>query len=434
MAKTIRMDHDSIYWLTHDDQLFRNFLIDMDGMVREHEGVDWVFDATRIASVEDNTTRLADIQVSENSQSSGSPGTDSAGTRKRKSSEQDHEAVPRRLVLPQRGATHEYCPSAPNQAHLSTPAIEEFTIGWICALPFEGAAAVAMLDEKFPPLPRGQHTSTMFTLGRIGPHKVVIACLPAGQYGTSPASVVSSEIRHRFPGITMGFLVGIGGGVPTEQDVRLGDVVVSQPASEYGGIVQYDLGKAEAGGKFRRTGHLNNPPGFLLSVLTEVQMNHRTDRENPKTYPNHMQRFWLREDMKEYRKPQDKEDILFCQECPHHPWRPKCLNCNQVVDRPERPKDFSTVKIHYGTIASGNQVIKDAHKRDKIVRDLGGQILCFEMEAAGLVNQFPCLVVRGISDYCDPHKNDAWQDYAAGNAAAFTRELLLTIPPTQVVK
>lgn len=52
------------------------------------------------------------------------------------------------------------------------------------------------------------------------------------------------------------------------------------------------------------------------------------------------------------------------------------------------------------------------------------RILCFEMEAAGLVNTIPCLVIRGICDYADSHKNDEWHKYAALAAAAYTRELL----------
>ncbi|KAF2189136.1 hypothetical protein K469DRAFT_502111, partial [Zopfia rhizophila CBS 207.26] len=62
------------------------------------------------------------------------------------------------------------------------------------------------------------------------------------------------------------------------------------------------------------------------------------------------------------------------------------------------------VTIHYGTIASGNQVMKDGVTRDRLNAELGG-VLCFEMEAAGLVNDFPCLVVRGICDYAESHKN-----------------------------
>jgi nucleoside phosphorylase len=102
-------------------------------------------------------------------------------------------------------------------------------------------------------------------------------------------------------------------------------------------------------------------------------------------------------------------------------------NCdtNQVKCRPARPNTLP--RIFKGTIASGNQVMKHGHTRDRLARD--NDILCFEMEAAGLMDRFPCLVVRGISDYADSHKNDRWQDYAAAVAAAFTKALLLSIKP-----
>lgn len=82
--------------------------------------------------------------------------------------------------------------------------------------------------------------------------------------------------------------------------------------------------------------------------------------------------------------------------------------------------------VHYGLIGSGNKVIKDAVLRDKLAREQG--VLCFEMEATGIMNRMPCLVVRGICDYCDSHKNKDWQGYAAMTAAAYTKELLLEIP------
>lgn len=83
--------------------------------------------------------------------------------------------------------------------------------------------------------------------------------------------------------------------------------------------------------------------------------------------------------------------------------------------------------VHYGTIASGNQVIKTAVERDRLSAELGG-VFCFEMEAAGLMNSFPCLVIRGICDYADSHKNKQWQMYAAGTAAAYAKEVLFMIP------
>ena len=109
-----------------------------------------------------------------------------------------------------------------------------------------------------------------------------------------------------------------------------------------------------------------------------------------------------------------------------------CDNCeiNGQVTRPAR--DRLDPVIHYGLIASGYQGIKHGGTRDKLGRELG--ILCFEMEAAGLMDNFPCLVIRGICDYADSHKNKQWQGYAAATAAAYAKELLSVIHPNQVEK
>ena len=77
--------------------------------------------------------------------------------------------------------------------------------------------------------------------------------------------------------------------------------------------------------------------------------------------------------------------------------------------------------------------MRDGKTRDEINKEFGG-VLYFEMEVAGLMNNFPCLVVRGICDYADSHKNKKWQPYAAVTAAARAKELLLVIPPVDVTK
>jgi nucleoside phosphorylase len=78
--------------------------------------------------------------------------------------------------------------------------------------------------------------------------------------------------------------------------------------------------------------------------------------------------------------------------------------------------------------------MRDAKKRDLYNKDYDGRILCFEMEAAGLMNSTPCLVIRGISDYADSHKREdhAWHGYAAAAAAAFTKEFIKTIPSSEL--
>ena len=67
---------------------------------------------------------------------------------------------------------------------------------------------------------------------------MVVACLPAGQLGTNSAIAVASQMKSRFPFFRLGLIGGIGGGVPSAiADIRLGDVVISQPFGQYGGVV-----------------------------------------------------------------------------------------------------------------------------------------------------------------------------------------------------
>lgn len=97
-----------------------------------------------------------------------------------------------------------------------------------------------------------------------------------------------------------------------------------------------------------------------------------------------------------------------------------------TIQRPPRSNNHPVV--HYGLIASGNQVMKHAPTRDALAKELG--VLCFEMEASGLMDNFPCLVIRGICDYADSHKNKQWQKYAAATAAACAKELLCLVHPS----
>ncbi|EED12794.1 wd40 protein, putative [Talaromyces stipitatus ATCC 10500] len=98
--------------------------------------------------------------------------------------------------------------------------------------------------------------------------------------------------------------------------------------------------------------------------------------------------------------------------------------------RPDRSDEDDNPAIHYGLIASANQLMKDALVRDKLSAEK--DVLCFEMEAAGLMNHFPCLVIRGICDYSDSHKNKEWQGYAAMAAAAYAKDLLSRILPIKI--
>ncbi|KAG9757277.1 ankyrin repeat protein, partial [Aureobasidium melanogenum] len=309
------------------------------------------------------------------------------------------------------------------------PRREQYTVGWVCALPTEAAAAQAMLDETYPNLPStNTQSSNVYVFGRVCNHKIVIATLPSGSYGTTSAATTAKEMLLDFPKIRFGLLVGIGGGIPSEgNDIRLGDVVVSKPQGTAGGVLQFDLGK-ETNAGFEPTGSLDRPPTVLLKAIALLEARHAL--HGSIDVPRYISETYEKFPGYKAKHPGLEQDRFFEAVYDHAPVQaPTCQRCDvaRLVDRDCR--DTQDPVIHYGLIGSGNQVIKNSHKRDL----LGEQnILCVEMEAAGLMNDFPCLVIRGICDYSDSHKNKRWQPYAALVAAAYAKELLSTIPILEV--
>ncbi|KAL4778621.1 hypothetical protein BJX76DRAFT_352467 [Aspergillus varians] len=303
---------------------------------------------------------------------------------------------------------------------------DHYTVGWVCALPVELAAAEEMLDEKHGDSIVGTGGNNIYTLGRVGKHNVVIACLPDGQMGTNPAAAVAVQMQSDFTSIRVGLMVGIGGGVPSaDSDVRLGDVVVSRPDKNHAGVVQYDFGKSTPSG-FKRTGFLNAPPKILRDAVAHLRAKHMRSEDR---FADYMSKF---ERLPTFTRAYAGPDVLFDSHY-NHIGELTCEGCDKerILKRPPRNQQGSI--IYYGTIASGNRVMRDAAERDQVSSDLGG-VLCFEMEAAGLMNEFPCLVIRGICDYSDSHKNKRWQPYAAGAAAAYAKELLSVIPAIAITQ
>jgi nucleoside phosphorylase len=309
----------------------------------------------------------------------------------------------------------------------------DYTIAWICALALEAAAARVMLNKSHSPLPQPSTDPNAYKLGELNGHYIVIACLPAGVYGTVSAANVVSRMRSTFPRLQYGLMVGIGGGVPCKNnDIRLGDVVVSKPVGRYSGVIQYDYGKTVRGGQFESAGTLNKPPQTLLTHMGQLEANQMTEGENIlseivwealEQNPNMEERF---------SPPEQHTDFLFHSSYHHHIAREDtCEKCDKDKLVKRKPRDTRTPRVHYGLIASGDQVMKDSETRDRLAQQHG--ILCFEMEAAGLMDELPTLVIRGICDYCDSHKQKQWQGYAALTAAAYVRLLLSTIPSLPIV-
>ncbi|KAF2220909.1 hypothetical protein BDZ85DRAFT_251468 [Elsinoe ampelina] len=313
------------------------------------------------------------------------------------------------------------------------PDAEQYTVGWICALDVEYSAARLFLEtEHEQPDARSPNDNNTYTVGSIAGHNVVIAVCPDGEYGTNSAATVARDMVHSFPNVRIGLMVGIGGGAPTlSNDIRLGDVVVSSARGQHGGVIQYDMGKRIQDQDFLNTGTLNRPPVFLRTAVSDLASRIDTDGHNIVGAINRTLSARPRRVRNKFSNPGPALDRLYrshVKKGDHY----GAADDRLLVQRSARllENDDLDPVIHYGLIASANQLMKDAIQRDEFAEQHG--IKCFEMEAAGLMNHFPCLVVRGICDYSDTHKNDNWHGYAAMTAAAYTCLLLRRLTPSHV--
>lgn len=306
-----------------------------------------------------------------------------------------------------------------------TLAYEDYGVAIICPLEVEMSAVRYMLDEEHTKLPQREGDPNQYVCGRFSGHNVAIGYLPPGSQGVVEAATVAANMKRSFPRANLRLLVGIGGGVPSKgYDVRLGDVVVSMPAGTHGGVVQYDLGKETVTG-FERKGFLQPPPDEWRTSVLLMQSDHQNKDNQITTFVSMMIKNYPR--LEKYRRPAAEQDVLFLPTY-EHVAGPTCKHCDhgQIVQRTPPTRDKP--QIFYGPIASGNRVVKKAELRDQLAQDAGGA-LCFEMEAAGLMNGFPCIVIRGICDYADSHKNDDWHAYGAAVAAGCAKELLTYLDP-----
>ncbi|KAL3449674.1 nucleoside phosphorylase domain-containing protein [Aspergillus insuetus] len=243
-----------------------------------------------------------------------------------------------------------------------------------------------------------------------------------------------------FNNIRFGLLVGIDGGAAdapgsydpgnSTTDILLGDVVVSKPEGNYGGVLQYDKGKQGPSG-FKIESHINSPPDHLISAIDQLSRYHGFKRGTMAEFIMEAQSKLEALGMSYYHFPGRHHDILFKSEY-NHPNEDEehCRSCDSAqVARTLAPRNDPLV--HHGLIASGNTGCWDADMRDTMRRDHNA--ICFDMEEATLMNNFPCLAIRGISDYADSHKNKLWQPYAALTAAAYAKDLLGLIEPREIV-
>ncbi|ORY67656.1 nucleoside phosphorylase domain-containing protein [Pseudomassariella vexata] len=314
----------------------------------------------------------------------------------------------------------------------------DYHVAWICPLPdIELLPSRLMLDEQhIPPSYDTSYDDNTYIFGAMAGHTVVIATCPKGLIGNVNAGRLTGSMFKTFPNIRMAVLVGIGGGVTLPapgddplQDVHLGDVVVGWPGDGKPACIYYDLGRWKVKGCYETVAMTAKPDWIILNALSMLASDHELGSTK---FHDHLARL---QNHKKFMHPGLEHDRLFKADYHHKgEYGSKCETCDkaQLVQRPPRTEqDRDKFVFHQGRIATGNSVIQDGEWRDQISKRCGG-VLCIEMEAAGVDANRSCLVIRGISNYADSHKNDVWKSYAAGKAAAFARELLCRIQPAPV--
>lgn len=323
-----------------------------------------------------------------------------------------------------------------------------FEIAIICALPLETHAVLCSLDEIWHEA--GQHyrkavgDCNAYDYGRIGVHSVVVLTL--GGMGKVKASTAAQSLKMSFSSIKLALLVGICGGVPFKSDgseMILGDVILSES------IVEFDFGRRYHGHLVSKNTILDvhgRPNEEILGLLQRWKV--------PSLLAHLRERSWqhlkslLEHPLVQTVYPGQEEDKLFPANYIHQ-HHSHCVDCDAIGSGCSRARDASCVDlhcderrlisrrrlntelflqhglipgIHFGPIGTSDSVMKSAQDRDEYAQSRG--IIAFEMEGAGVWNKFNSLIIKGVCDYSDSHKNKKWQDYAAAVAASVAKEVL----------
>ncbi|KAL6828181.1 ankyrin repeat-containing domain protein [Trichoderma camerunense] len=305
-----------------------------------------------------------------------------------------------------------------------------YTVAWIAPLEIEAQAALHMLDNrhsgKFPLTPGDDY---VFQAGDACGHNIIIATLPAGEvYGTRSAAALATQIKKFFPKLWFGLLVGIAAGLPNLSrnppvDIRLGDILVGLSVGDNAGLIDYDLGKETGADGFQllRAGHaLAKTATVVRSAISSIKLVPLND--SSKVMQHYKRIEHKAHFLGTFADPGQGRDVLY---------QVSESGIESPLVREPRPAS-KRIRVWYGSIGSGDKLMKNAQRRNEL-RDKYN-IIGLEMEAAGTMDQIPVGVIRGVCDYGDEHKNDEWQPYAAAMAAAYARAILEEIRPENVAQ
>ncbi|GAB1194772.1 hypothetical protein APSETT444_004022 [Aspergillus pseudonomiae] len=322
---------------------------------------------------------------------------------------------------------------------------QDFTVAIVCALSLEADAVEALFDETYDWLGRyygkQQGDANAYLNGRIGNHDVVL-CYLSGMGKVSAASAASS-LQISYTGIELALVVGICGGAPSNhQDIFLGDAIISDS------VIAYDFGRQYPGGFQRKPGVkdiLGRPNREIRTLLNGLRAANALSE-----LQNRMQEYLETLQQKETKwcHPQINDNLFQASYLHKHYARASDIQCGcSESDVPEeicdsaleetcddlgcdkgqviRCREFeeaAKASICIGTVASADRVMKPGPHRDAIVRK--EKVIGFETAGAGVWDNISCIIIKGVCDYADSHKNKLWQDYAAATGASAAKAFL----------
>jgi nucleoside phosphorylase len=288
----------------------------------------------------------------------------------------------------------------------------------VCALACEEAAVRATCDWVSPKPFGRQNDTNIYREGiyRQDDGQIRKVLIVTAGMNNLNASSVTLQALISFPQIKHILMSGIAGGCPNHQKppehVRLGDIVVT----DYRGIVHYGHVKAtlENGEEVQKPrSHPQPPAAVMLQAATQLDTDAKLQQRPWET--------WISKGIEVFKsaaRPADATDVLHAD--------------GQVVAHPDDPgRRSGQPRVHRGAIGSADILQKNPDVRD-MLRDKW-DVRAIEMEGSGVQHAAwaqgkDVMVVRGICDYCDKYKNDAWHDYASLVAAAYTRAMIETLP------